>query len=460
MLRFFVSSRMQELANERAIVAATLEEMGVDAFVFEDDAGARPGTIVETYRDELAVSDVYLGLFWLGYGDYTNDEYQAALRAGLPCLVYEKQPGPDEQRDPALADFLERIGHVEDGDVTVAWFDDAAQLADWVRRDVDRLRNDAVRRQIRSGGYVARTGRLGARLDVDQPPVIKLRRPPLAGCVAPPDPLVGRERPLTRIRSALAGGQRLVGFRGAPGLGKSALVAQLAGDLGGGYPDGAVCVQAADHASRRDVLQDVWGRYHDAGDEAYVPTDADLAEGLGVREALVTVDDVQLAAAEVETLASAMPQTSFVVTGAPADDELDPLSYVKAISLEGLEDDADILTIFEAEYGEPVPDDARAAVVAACRTAGAGPGQIRRLANDAWGTDDPLGEWAGQAAGPPRADDARALRLIGAAGPAVAMPTGVAGALEISAEQLAALQAAGLVKAASPRFRLDAPTPG
>ena len=41
-LRVIVSSKMQELAPERKALKAALDDLKVDAWVFEEDAGARP----------------------------------------------------------------------------------------------------------------------------------------------------------------------------------------------------------------------------------------------------------------------------------------------------------------------------------------------------------------------------------------------------------------------------------
>ena len=74
-LRIFVSSNMQELASERRLVKTSLSQLHVDAWVFEDDAGARPGTIQQTYLNEVEDADLYVGLFWKGYGDHTIKEF-------------------------------------------------------------------------------------------------------------------------------------------------------------------------------------------------------------------------------------------------------------------------------------------------------------------------------------------------------------------------------------------------
>jgi Domain of unknown function (DUF4062) len=48
-LRVFISSRMEELAPERQAIKAALEDVGMDPWIYESDAGARPQSIQETY---------------------------------------------------------------------------------------------------------------------------------------------------------------------------------------------------------------------------------------------------------------------------------------------------------------------------------------------------------------------------------------------------------------------------
>ena len=41
-LRIFISSRMQELAPERVAIRDALDQLNLDGWIFEMDAGARP----------------------------------------------------------------------------------------------------------------------------------------------------------------------------------------------------------------------------------------------------------------------------------------------------------------------------------------------------------------------------------------------------------------------------------
>ena len=104
-LSLFISSKMAELAEERRAVQSALSAYQMRGWLFEKDAGARPEPIQSTYLAEVEACDIYIGLFWQGYGPYTIQEYERARSLKKPCLVYEKQVDIDT-RDPQLGAFL------------------------------------------------------------------------------------------------------------------------------------------------------------------------------------------------------------------------------------------------------------------------------------------------------------------------------------------------------------------
>lgn len=120
-LRVFVSSRMSELAPERKLLKEALDELKVDAWVFEEDAGARSESIEETFLEGVETADLYLGIFWKGYGPYTREEYDHAAKLKRDRLVYEKRTEL-EGREPELQEFLDDLSQVESG-VTPKWFE-------------------------------------------------------------------------------------------------------------------------------------------------------------------------------------------------------------------------------------------------------------------------------------------------------------------------------------------------
>lgn len=142
-LTAFVSSRMEELAAEREVIKAELKTFLVEAWEFEADAGARPQSVQQTFLKKIEEADFYIGIFWRGYGEYTIEEFDHAIKLGKSCLVYEKR-SDIESRDPRLTAFLEKIGRVQ-GLVTIKWFETPEDLGKFVKDDVDALRNDRFR---------------------------------------------------------------------------------------------------------------------------------------------------------------------------------------------------------------------------------------------------------------------------------------------------------------------------
>src|SRR6476659_5712708 len=127
-LRVFVSSTLQELAAERQAVRDAVTRLRLVPVMFE--LGARPHPPRQVYRDYLAQSQIFVGVYWESYGRVApgeavsglEDEY--LLAAGLPRLVYVKSPAA--KREPRLAKMLIRIRD-EDG-ISYKRFSDAAEL--------------------------------------------------------------------------------------------------------------------------------------------------------------------------------------------------------------------------------------------------------------------------------------------------------------------------------------------
>lgn len=142
-LRVFVSSKMNELSGERKIIQVALQEILVDAWIFEIDAGARPTSIRETYLEELSNCDLYIGVFWKSYGEYSVEEYDYATKWNKDCLIYEKRTALDK-RDPKLQEFLDKISKIDDG-VTIKWFTDEKELSELVKQDVARWQVSKIR---------------------------------------------------------------------------------------------------------------------------------------------------------------------------------------------------------------------------------------------------------------------------------------------------------------------------
>lgn len=135
-LKVFISSKMMELRDVREVVAKALDDKGIDAWVYEAHAGARPESVVETSLHEVETTDIYVGLFCEKYGEVTVQEYRHARTLGKPCFVYIRDK--DLQREKVLEDFLQTEVYDLHQGVTYDYFDSAIKLGEQVADDIMR----------------------------------------------------------------------------------------------------------------------------------------------------------------------------------------------------------------------------------------------------------------------------------------------------------------------------------
>src|SRR5215470_14809363 len=150
-LRVFVSSTLEELAEERRAVSRAISALRLIPVMFE--LGARPHPPQEVYRSYLAQSDVFIGLYWQRYGwvgpgmTMSGLEEEFDLSRELPRLLYVKAPAPS--REPSLADLLERIR--EQATDSYRTFGTPAELARLVRDDLALLLSERLRDRFDAG---------------------------------------------------------------------------------------------------------------------------------------------------------------------------------------------------------------------------------------------------------------------------------------------------------------------
>lgn len=130
----FVSSTMAELRDAREIVGNALRAQGIDPWVYETAAGARPSNIEQTCLGEVANADVIVVLFHQNYGGVTISEFRQARELGKPLFVYIRDK--EAQRDQQLKEFLEQeVLDLLHG-VTYDYFESAVELGQQVARDI------------------------------------------------------------------------------------------------------------------------------------------------------------------------------------------------------------------------------------------------------------------------------------------------------------------------------------
>jgi predicted ATPase/class 3 adenylate cyclase len=112
-VRVFISSTLEELAEERAAARRAIARLHLVPVWYESGARAHPPRSM--YRAYLTQSQVFVGIYWQLYGwlapgmeiSGLEDEYRLAASAGKPMLLYLKSPAPDQE--PRMRTFVDSI---------------------------------------------------------------------------------------------------------------------------------------------------------------------------------------------------------------------------------------------------------------------------------------------------------------------------------------------------------------
>ena len=225
-LRVFVSSTLQELAEERRTAHEAITHLRLAPVMFE--LGARPHPPRDLYRAYLEQSHIFIGIYWQKYGwiapgetiSGLEDEYQ--LCGSKPKLIYIKSPAPE--REPRLKQLLDRIR--DDDHASYKSFSSTAELCDLIENDLALLLTERFEQ---------------VKTDSDSP---AKRRP--SNVPIPRSSIVGRERELAAASSLLLREDVcLVTLTGPSGSGKSRLGLEVALDLLPRFEDGAFLVPLA-----------------------------------------------------------------------------------------------------------------------------------------------------------------------------------------------------------------------
>jgi hypothetical protein len=228
-LRVFVSSTLQELADERHAARDAIEQLRLAPVMFE--LGARPHPPKDLYRAYLDQSDIFVGIYWQKYGwvapdmsiSGLEDEYD--LAHDKPKLIYIKAPAPD--REPRLKELLDKVR--SDDRVSYKPFSTADELRELIENDLAMILTERFE--------LARTETAAPRepSEAVHPPTC-----------CPAHALIGRERELATLHDLLLstdGG--LITLTGPGGTGKTRLAVEAARRVLDHFADGAYFVALA-----------------------------------------------------------------------------------------------------------------------------------------------------------------------------------------------------------------------
>jgi hypothetical protein len=105
-LSIFVSSKTDELREERKRIKSVFSSELFDVFVFEQ-AGARTEAAEKVYKYEVLNCDIYVGIFKEKYSWATEEEYKLASQSRKVIHVYVAD---SEKRDSKLDRLLTKKG--------------------------------------------------------------------------------------------------------------------------------------------------------------------------------------------------------------------------------------------------------------------------------------------------------------------------------------------------------------
>jgi len=254
-----------------------------------------------------------------------------------------------------------------------------------------------------------------------------------------------------------------VEFHGQAGLGKTTLLRYLSHHPAAtSFPDGVVYLSAR-HQPMDDLLQSLFDAFYES-DVPFKPTDVQVRHALQNKQALILLDDVNLARDEVEALMDVAPGCTFLL----ASPERCLWGEGRAVALRGLPP-SDAQALVERELGRSLTLKERTAVQALCTALEGHPLRLLQAAAMAREEGRSLAEVARrtQIPSPVEALTAETLNALPKPERRVLAALAALGGAPLPAEHLAALtglpsvapvlevlQGRGLVQAHSPRYSL------
>jgi predicted ATPase len=297
-LRVFVSSTLQELAEERAAANDAITRLRLAPVMFE--LGARPHPPKNLYRSYLDQSHIFVGIYWERYGwvapdmDISGLEDEYLLSGQRPKLIYVKTPAPN--REPRLQTLLDRIRN--DDKASYKPFRTAAELQQLLENDLAVL--------------------LTERFEMTQPGETGTPRSNRFGSLpAPSTALMGRDREVEQVIELLMKSDvRMVTLYGPGGIGKTRLAIEVGLRVRSRFTDGA-CFVPLSTVTDHNLVVPAIGQALGLGETRSAGLEDRVADTLHDKCILLILDNfeqVMPAAAQLGDLLSVAPGLDMLVT--------------------------------------------------------------------------------------------------------------------------------------------------
>ncbi|MFN0032087.1 MAG: DUF4062 domain-containing protein [Flavobacteriales bacterium] len=302
-VRVFISSTINELADERKAVREAVSNLRLTPVFFE--AGARPHPPRDLYSAYLEQSHIFLGIYWNSYGwvapgaeiSGLEDEYR--LCGKKPKLIYVKKSDSREER---LKDLLHDIERSDSA--CYQKFTDADELRTLIENDLSVLMSEIFENALF-------TQQSPAAVPIEIHSLRKVELPNMRST------MIGREADVNALMEMIKNPEvHLVNILGAGGTGKTTISIHLAHAVQGLFDDGAVFVPLApvtDSNLVASTIANVLG-LQDTGKQ---PIRQTLVENLVDKNMLLVLDNFEqiVEAADVVTdMLNQCPQVKVVAT--------------------------------------------------------------------------------------------------------------------------------------------------
>ncbi len=232
--RVFVSSTLQELAEERKVVKKAIESIHLIPVMFE--LGARPHPPRLLYQSYLKQSNIFIGIYWNSYGwigedmsiSGIEDEYN--LSESKPRLIYIKA---STKRDLRLDDLIKKIQ--QRGDVSYKSFENVIELKSIVTHDLVSILSERS-------------------FDTNEESVQKEKPIFFNSIPVPFNQLIGREKELSAIEKLIfKEKKRLVNVIGMGGTGKTRLAIEFSSSVLEKFSNGVCFISLTEIKDFKDI---------------------------------------------------------------------------------------------------------------------------------------------------------------------------------------------------------------